>query len=153
MSREKTPSDPFQFFGLPAAFGLDAESLRASYFQICRTERDNPAALVQAHAAYQILSDPVQRLDILIEKENLAPLPETNLPTEILTLYDKAESTNDLPVLLKQLEDRYRDLLEAVPPALADRDRNTLSELRACLAYLKRLKSIVYTRFYESKEP
>lgn len=152
MSREKTSIDPFQFFGLPAAFGLDAGSLRASYFQICRTERDNPAALAQAHAAYQILSDPVQRLDILIEKENLAPLPETNLPTEILTLYDKAESTNDLPVLLRQLEDRYRDLLEAIPPALADQDRNTLSELRACLAYLKRLKSIVYTRFYESKE-
>lgn len=149
MPKTEHPFDPFAFFALPPTFALDEEALRDRYFQMCRDHRENSHLLTQAHTAYRILMDPVQRLDVLILKAELGPLPEVELPPDIIKLYEAVESLQgDASVLLRRLEDFRQSTLKIIPSALTRRDPEALAHLRACLMYIKRLIGAVYLKIY-----
>lgn len=143
-------SDPFAFFDLPAAFAVDEAALRQRYFRICQDQRETPAILAQAHAAYRILMDPVRRLDALIAKAALGPLPESDLPEDMMDLYAEVESlsSDSAQVLLSRLEEIRRQAFAAIPIALSKRDAPALAGLRARLMFVNRFVSAIYAKVY-----
>lgn len=142
--------NPFAFFGLPEFFTIDEAALRQRYFCVCQDQREAPSTLAQAHAAYRILMDPVQRLDVLIAKKALGPLPDSDLPEDIMDLYAKIESLSfdSTTGLLGRLEEMRQQIFAAIPGALSKRDVSALANLRARLMFVNRLTSAIYAKVY-----
>lgn len=140
----RTEEDPFYVFGLPPHFNISEESLRTSYFRLCKESVQDPARLSELHRLYRSLTNPCQRFDAVCCALGLAlPPPSDELPADILAL-SEACLDDAIKEDTGQLIAEKRMLLEhEIQLAFERADKQQLSQLRLRLGYLWRMAKTV----------
>jgi molecular chaperone HscB len=128
----------FELLGLPARYDIDVSEVRRKYFELMRdihpdrlaadggeVQQTSMRVSAQINEAYQVLLDPVQRAEYLLELAGgKAAADDKQVPQEVLvdTLelreeIDEARATEDraaLDKLRRQIQDRFEAALEEI---------------------------------------
>lgn len=145
---EVSTKDPFQFFELEISYQIDEDILRERYFKKCQCYQFDEVMLALTHENYQILQDPIKRLDYFLGKFERQKTNSYAITEDIMLLYQEVESLSaeNAHNFILKIENLQKDLQKLIQESFEKKDIKKLESFRGSLAYYQKFLNEAYQK-------